>query len=525
MDLIHPLTIEFQAFLKDESRTVGTADTISFPVSEAQVVDTVCWCAQQQQPITVQGARTGVAAGAVPSRGHVMNFSKMNRVLGCEVLEQGFAFRVEPGLSLIELNKMIATKKFDTTQWDAPSVAAFHDFLDAPMQFFPPDPTESTCSLGGMASCNASGARSFLYGSVRGHIVGLRLVLGDGNVVALRRGETMAQGRNLTLQCESGKTIALELPRYQMPETKNASGYYMADDMDAIDLFIGADGTLGIITELTIATMALPQEIWGVSCFFDTEDKALEFVMALRGHGHHLAAVEYFDPNALAVLRHQKSVGTAFKQLPHIPDHYHACVFCELHCDTGAVAQETLFAIGDTMETVGGDSHHTWVAGNQGDLHLLQFFRHAVPESVNMMVDERKKQAPIITKLGSDMSVPDRELKAVFTLYQSTLAEAELEYAIWGHIGDNHLHVNILPRTAEEFYKGKGLFKLWAKETTAMGGAVSAEHGVGKLKADFLTIMYGAEGIGQMQALKSALDPQHILNLGNLFTMAEGGQS
>ena len=102
-------------------------------------------------------------------------------------------------------------------------------------------------------------------------------------------------------------------------------------------------------------------------------------------------------------------------------------------------------------------------------------------------------------------------------LYRSTLAEARLESAAWGHIGDNHLHVHILPRTRAEFAQGKELFRRWAHEVTAMGGAVSAEHGVGKIKRDFLEIMYGEEAIAQMARLKLAFDPAAQLGRGNLM--------
>lgn len=521
MNQIRPLTQDDQDYLKDESRTIGTADTISFPTNEADIVEIVSWCHEHAIPLTIQGARTGVAAGAVPQGGHVMNLSKLNRITACAQNGAGFFFDVEPGLSLIELNKAIDTKKFDTTGWSASSLVAYHVFLDAPAQFYPPDPTESTCSLGGMVSCNASGARSFLYGSVRNHVVGLRVVLSTGDIVCLRRGETMANGRTLTLQTVTGATITLDLPTYQMPETKNASGYFVEDNMDAIDLFIGADGTLGVVSQITIATAPLPEEIWGVSCFFDTEEQAVDFVIAVRKSAQHMAALEYFDPHALDVLRTQKETGTAFKQLPAIDPRYHACVYCELHCQSVSQAQEALFHIGHGMRQVQGDPHHSWVARNQSDLHLLQFFRHAVPESVNMIVDQRKKAEPIITKLGSDMSVPDSALKDVFALYKSTLAQAGLEHAIWGHIGNNHLHVNILATTAQDYHQGKALFEQWAKETTHMGGAVSAEHGVGKLKAHFLEVMYGAQGIDQMRQLKTALDSHHIFNLGNLFAPEE----
>ncbi|MBQ2690671.1 MAG: FAD-binding oxidoreductase, partial [Clostridia bacterium] len=153
----------------------------------------------------------------------------------------------------------------------------------------------------------------------------------------------------------------------------------------------------------------------------------------------------------------------------------------------------------------------------------LQFFRHAVPESVNMLIDQRRRIDPVITKLGSDMSVPDRYLREITALYREALKEEGLEYATWGHIGNNHLHVNILPRNAEDHRRGKEIFAEWAQTVTKMGGAVSAEHGVGKLKAPFLTIMYGERHIEEMRKLKLTLDPKGLYGIGNLFNL-EGRQ-
>ena len=134
-----------------------------------------------------------------------------------------------------------------------------------------------------------------------------------------------------------------------------------------------------------------------------------------------------------------------------------------------------------------------------------------------MLIDERRRTFPTITKLGSDMSVPDDRLADVIALYRSSLAEAGLESAAWGHIGNNHLHVNILPRNDADYAAGKKLFLKWAAKVTEMGGAVSAEHGVGKIKRDFLTVMYGKEHIAQMASLKAQLDPKAQLGRGNLF--------
>ena len=151
------------------------------------------------------------------------------------------------------------------------------------------------------------------------------------------------------------------------------------------------------------------------------------------------------------------------------------------------------------------------------DREKQQFFRHAVPESTNMLIDERKKIDPVITKLGADMSVPDQYLREVVSLYRRTLQEYNLESATWGHIGNNHLHVNILPRNGDDYRKGKELYSHWAQTVTKMGGAVSAEHGVGKLKRDFLTVMYGEEHIREMARLKKQFDPEFLLGRGNLF--------
>ena len=162
------------------------------------------------------------------------------------------------------------------------------------------------------------------------------------------------------------------------------------------------------------------------------------------------------------------------------------CIYVELHCGSEEEARETLYSIGAVLSDCGGDEAATWVARNQKDRDLLIFFRHSVPESTNMLIDLRRQADPTITKLGSDMSVPDGKLEEIVKVYRDTIRELGLESATWGHIGSNHLHVNIVPRNHEEHVKGKELFGRWAEIITSMGGAVSAEHGVGKIKRDFL---------------------------------------
>ena len=474
--------------------------------------------------VTVQGARTGLAAGAVPHGGLVLNLSRMNRYLGLRRGDDGlFYLRVQPGVVLSELRKHLAAKSLPAPAegWDAESAAVLRELAKAPEQFFPTDPTETSACLGGMAACNASGARSYRYGPMRPHVSGMRVVLADGDVVALRRGEVRACGRHLSLPAVSGRVYELDLPTYQMPNTKNASGYFIEDDMDAVDLFIGSDGTLGVITELELALMPVPAVTWGVSCFFPSEEAALDFTMAARPELGCAGAFEYFDGGALDILRFQRANSAAFASLPELDPKAACCIYVELDCEDEVQALGELSRLGRILGETGGSEDATWVARTDVDRESQRFFRHAVPESVNMLIDERRRTDSTITKLGSDMSVPDEKLHDVVALYRRTLAESGLQSAAWGHIGNNHLHVNVLPLDARDFAAGKELFRDWAGEVTAMGGAVSAEHGVGKLKRDFLAVMYGPEHIREMARLKAQLDPYGQLGRGNLFSEEE----
>ena len=518
MAQILPLGPEFEEYVRDESRTVGEAESISFPTSEDEVRDTLRELHAAGTPCTVQGARTGLAAGAVPHGGHVLNLSRMDRELGLRRDEQGrFYLTVQPGLVLATLRKQLSGKSLATDGWSEESLATLDDLYAGPEQFFPTDPTETSAAIGGMVACNASGARSYGYGPVRPHVSALHVVLADGDVLALRRGEVRAQGRTLRLVTEGGRELSLDLPTYEMPHTKNASGYYVEDDMDAIDLFIGSDGTLGVVTEVELALSPSPAVVWGVSCFFTSEVAALDFTCAVRPALAHAAAIEYFDAGALSILRSQREKSAAFASLPAVDERFSCCVYLELDCETEQDAAAELYRIGDAMGEVGASELDTWVARTDVDRECQRFFRHAVPESVNMLIDERRRTEPAITKLGSDMSVPDDRLHDVVALYRRTLAEAGLESAAWGHIGSNHLHVNVLPRNMVDFSAGKELFASWAAEVTRMGGAVSAEHGVGKIKRGFLETMYGPEHIREMARLKCELDPAGQLGRGNLF--------
>lgn len=473
-------------YLRDESRKTGAADSISFPMDEAGIVDAIRWAGANRRSITTQGARTGLTGGAVPSGGHILNLGRMKTITN----ENGLT--VQPGATLDEIRAHLKS---------------------AGKLFFAPDPTETTATIGGMASCNASGARSFRYGATRESILAFPLVLADGDVVALRRGQCMADGRHFKLKTKSGRMIEGDLPSYTTPAIKTAAGYFVRENMDMMDLFIGAEGTLGIFSELALKLLPWPAAVWGVMAFFGSEEEALAFVHAVRALKDRPASIEFFDSCSLNLLREHRLEGA-----PEVPADYHTGIYVEYHAEDEEAASAMVERMCEALDRCGGSEDRTWIATDDHERERIRLFRHALPEAVNTLINERRKTDPAITKLGTDMAVPDARLDELMALYHKALQRLGLEYVIFGHIGSNHVHVNILPRTMEEYEKGKAQYLEWADAVVKMGGTVSAEHGIGKLKTQFLLKMVGEQGIEDMRRLKRLFDPECRLNPGNLFS-------
>ncbi len=476
---IRPYAPEFEEYLRDESRRTGAAEQILFAKSEADISGAL----QASLPITIQGARTGIAAGAVPNGGLILNLSRMNHV--GDVKDGRIA--VQPGALLAEIREKVK---------------------DAGL-FFPPDPTETSASIGGMLACNASGAMSYHYGPTRKWVNALRVMLPDGDVIRVQRGETI-DGLSFSLTTENGRDISGTLPELNAPDVKSAAGYFIKPDMDLVDLFIGMEGTLGIITEAELLLRPLPPVQQALCAFFPDEESALEFVRFLREELSPVA-IELFGHRALDLLRESDM------DLPTFPDHAHTAIYFEFHGDSEESLEEAVMASAERMVELGAGEDDCWFADGPRQIETQKTFRHATPEAVNLLIDQRKKACPGLTKLGTDMSVPDEQLETIVKLYRNDLATAGLEYVIFGHIGNNHVHVNILPRSMEELAKGKELYLKWAAEVVAMGGSVSAEHGIGKIKVPLLETMFRPDGIAAMREVKKIFDPGGILNQGNLF--------
>ncbi len=455
------------------------------------------------RPTRVSGARTGLAGGSVAGR--------EESVLSVEALKSiseprfsgtvgAMTVRVGAGVTLAELTTSLAES---TPEW-----------------FFPVDPTETAAALGGMASTNASGARSYFYGAMRNWVHSAKIVLSDGSIIELERGRDRIEDGRVSFAWR-GEERCLSAAPILKPMTKNTIGYCWSDRGDVLDVFIGAEGTLGVFTELELRLAKRPSRRLSYIQFFPTDDAALSFVSALRElKAHHILAIEYFDRRSLE-LACESPRGRAAAPAKLVGPESRAAVYIEAVCDDEAELERIYASLGAVLEALDASEDASFAGLDEKDIRELKVFRHAVPERIHALIVEFQRSAPGIHKIATDMAVPSTHMRDIYQLYRSTLEQAALDFAVFGHVGDSHFHVNIIPRNEEELKRGKALYEQFARRVVELGGSVAAEHGIGRLKRSFLEMQYSPTELQNMRMIKKFFDEAHLLNRGVLFFDAE----
>jgi len=510
----------YPGYLVDESKiSGGHAQWLFFPTSEQEIVSIIYKMKEENQAITISAARTGIVGSAVPLLGGaVVSLERMDDFIGLGYDEEDkrWFVRVQPNITLNEINEIVKLKKIEENQ-NIPTEKNWNEkFNEEPTMFYPIDPTEMTASIGGCIAANASGARTFKYGATREWVRRLRVIISTGEVLEIPRGKYKAKNGVFIIKTAE-QEFEIKVPTYQLPKAKNAAGLYTTPEMDLIDLFIGSEGIFGFITEADVWLKEYIPHISNVA-FFTNEVDAIKFVNLLRNSSKFKPEfIEYFDNNALSLLRDTQKVDPKFVDMPDIPEEAKTAISFDLGYIEDAL-EETFKEIGLMLKDCNASLKDTWSAYEERELDRFKHFRHAVPEIVNNVIAERKKKYPSIHKLGTDMSVEDEYIGEMMEFYHKILNEVGLQYVIWGHIGDNHVHVNILPKNMEDLELGKQLYKKFAQKAVSFGGSVSAEHGIGKIKHEYLEIMFGHEAINEMRQVKSILDPNFLFNPGNIFS-------
>jgi D-lactate dehydrogenase (cytochrome) len=477
-------------------------------------------CDGSGTPVTVSGARTGIVGGAVPLGGAVLSTEQMKRILRVGVDRSGSSPRafavVEPGLTVEELSAAIEGGALPR---ETPGAAEL--LADERGWFYPPDPTERSATLGGTVATNASGARTFFYGPTRRFVRAMRALLACGEVLELRRGECPRFGRTpVEVVLSSGEIRVVPEPGYARPAIKNVAGYYSEPGMELIELFIGSEGTLGVVSEIELALLPRPFGTLTCLAFTGSEEGALALVRELRGRRARPLAIEFFDGGSLDLLRAKRSsdgAGSAVPEIPPASAGAHSAVEFELAYSSEEELDSIAAELEGTLGRCGSSMEATWAGFEESERRRIREARHALPEAVNALIAERKRGAPGLHKVGTDMAVPPGELERMLRFQEERLRAGSFEHVQFGHIGDGHLHVNILPRDEREMARAEELYMELAREAVRLGGTVAAEHGIGKVKPRFLEMMCGADAVERMRRVKRALDPGGILGRGNLF--------
>ena len=409
-------------------------------------------------------------------------------------------------------------------------------------RWFPPVPTYLGAFAGGAVATCAAGAATFKYGSVRKWVEGLTVVLAGGDVLTLARGKCVAGADGVFEIGTATGVRRIHVPSYHMPNVpKVSAGYYAAPNMDLIDLFIGSEGTLGVIVEATLRTMPKPPAICRALVPMPSEEAAITLVGILREAAIHawrskdpngvdIAAIEHIDERSIAVIREdgidrklaldlsgcsvallidlelprQQSRDTLWRLLedalgPDAPDEP-LVRFCRL---LGSNLLDTQIALPD----------------DRGRIAALTELREAVPAGVNRRVAIARRQDPSISKTAADMIVPFDRFADMMSECRRVFAERDLDLAVWGHISDGNVHPNLIPRSAADVEKGREAILELGTLVIDMDGCPLAEHGVGRnpIKQQLLRQLYGDAGIDAMRAVKLSLDPQGSLASGVIF--------
>lgn len=487
--IIKTLPDEIQNYLSDASNLKGNCDAVYFPETETDVISILKEANEKKINVTISGNGTGLTGARVPQGGIVISTEKMNHII--EINEKEKTATVEPGVILADFQKLVNEKKL----------------------MYPPDPTERNCFIGGTVATNASGEKTFKYGPTRSYVLSLNVVLANGDLIELRRGENFASDYKLQLKSSNGNIYNLQLPEYQMPSTKNTSGYFAKKNMDAVDLFIGSEGTLGVITKIQLQLVDLPEKILSSVIFFTKENDALNFIQRARNISYDTRktklsdsldalALEFFDKHTLNFL---------LKDYPNIPKASEAAVWFEQEVNS-QTEEKLLEEWMKLISEFNGDEESAWFAFSESDNKKIQEFRHAISWKISEYIAQNN-----LKKLGTDVAVPDNKFEDFYFYCKNEVEKENLPYVVYGHFGNSHMHLNMLPKSEEGYLKGKEIYKKICEKAVELGGTISAEHGIGKLKTEYLLVMYGEENIKKMFEVKRALDSNLILGAGNIF--------
>ncbi len=418
---------------------VTPPDAVAFPQDTTEVSEIVKICAAHGCPIVAYGTGTSLEGHQLAIEGGVsLDMNRMNAVLA--VHDEDMDVVVQPGVTREQLN----------------------NDLRATGLFFPVDPG-ANASLGGMAATRASGTTAVRYGTMKENVLALEVVLADGRII-----RTGSRAR------------------------KSSAGY------DLTKLMVGSEGTLGIITELTLKLQGQPEAVSAAMCAFPDVESAVNTVISTIQSGIPMARMELVDVNM--VRGFNLANGSDLPEQPHL--------FIEFHGSPAGVSEQAE-SFGEIAQDYGA-AGFKW-AEKAEDRNALWKMRHNAYHA-------HKALAPDLPGLSTDACVPISKLAEAINYAGEEIVKLGLVYTIVGHVGDGNFHclVSFDPDDRAQYDKVKTFIHALARKAIELNGTVTGEHGIGIGKMQYMAEEHGG-ALGVMRAIKQALDPQNVLNPGKML--------
>jgi len=437
------------AYSYDATFQQAPPDAVVLPRTTEQVAAVLRLANRDGIPLIPRGAGTSLAGGTIPlTGGIVLSLTRMNDIKEIDV--GNTCAVVEPGVV----------------------TATFQAAVEKVGLFYPPDPASlNQSTLGGNVACNAGGPRCLKYGVTRDYVLGLTVALADGRVLRL-----------------GGKTI------------KNVSGYQL------IQLFTASEGTLGVITQITLRLVPLPRHRSTAVAIFPKLDDAGDAVTAVLGSGVLPVTLELMDKLAINCVEDYLHMG--------LPRDAEALLLIEQGGNSQMAVQQEIETVAAACKETGASDVR--VATSPEEREALWRARRAVSAAIG-------RRAP--NKIGEDVVVPRSQVPEMVRRVRRIGEEHGFETPIFGHAGDGNLHPNFLfdRRKPGEMERLERAAAAVFRAALDLGGTLSGEHGIGTLKREFMEDALGADTLGVMRAIKQALDPKGILNPGKKFPTGTTG--
>ena len=467
----HALLPENEAYegYREDVVLKGNPEAVLRPKDKFELQRIIKLCAQHEIPFTACGSQTSVTGASVAQRGILISMEKFKDFETPRDRADGTAtVKAQPGVLLGD----------------------FQQEMEAQGWHYPPDPTSwEEVQLGVSIATNATGENSFYYGSSRNYVLGLEIILPNGDLKSLRR------QRN-----------PLELSR-----EKNRAGYLLGEE--EIDEWIGSEGSLGIITETELLLLKKPKPFTSVFLFFRHEQEALKFSLKLNDQrtNFNLRCLEYMDHEATKMMRVKSERLT-------IPEDT-----CTIYIKLEEICEgffenclDNLMEVNSSVTTQSDDLfEEALVAQDRNELLEFRRLRHHVPATINENAYEQRPSGG--GKVSSDWWVPLPHLLEQFQYIRDELKNLSIPVVAFGHIGNGHPHVNLIPSNSEEKDAALDFTKKCMQRAARLGGGVCGEHGLGKIKHWALDIQWDSQIVKGMRAVKDKWDPKGLAAPGNLF--------